>query len=219
MLVLLSQLGPLNGPKPVKRVCLATSGKDAAWNQLTTFVEISVNCAGCGHAAFGRRSEPAAYLFDFLFGQVTSAPAHQYSVLVIHGYSPFIFGSVARAQNASKEVFTAEGLYIGAAFAVESISIRAGVSRSWGGAKGCGTYSSTDVLDFLLAQGTSASAKQYSIQVIHLLSPFVILGLSMAHVFAKELSAAPGAAEMFNSRTRQRVDLHPEKESWCRGRK
>jgi hypothetical protein len=187
MLVLLSQLGPLNGPSTVKRVCSATSGKDAAWNQLTTFVEISVNCAGCGHAAFGRRSEPAAYLLHFLFGQVTSAPAHQYSVLVIHGYSPFIFGSVARAQNASKEVFTAEGLYIGAAFAVESISIRAGVSRSWGGAKGCGTYSSTDVLDFLLAQGTSASAEQYSIQVIHLLSPFVILGLSMAHAFAKEL--------------------------------
>jgi len=76
MLVLLSQLGPLNGPKPVKRVRLATSGKDAAWDRLTAFVEISVNCAGCGHAAFGRRSEPAAYLFDFLFGQVTSAPAH-----------------------------------------------------------------------------------------------------------------------------------------------
>jgi len=84
MLVLLSQLGPLNGPKPVKRVCLATSGKDAAWDWLTAFVEISVNFSGCGHAAFGRRPEPTAYLFDFLFGQVTSAPAHQYSVLVIH---------------------------------------------------------------------------------------------------------------------------------------
>jgi hypothetical protein len=58
-------------------------------------------------------------------------------------------------------------LYIGAAFAEESISVRAGISRSRGGAKGCGTYSSTDVLDFLLTQGTSASAKQYPVQVIH----------------------------------------------------
>lgn len=74
-----------------------------------------------------------------------------------------------------------EWLYIGPALAVKSISVQAAVFRSRGGAKGCGTYSSTYVLDFLLAQGTSASAKQYSIQVIHVLSPFVILGPSMAH--------------------------------------
>jgi hypothetical protein len=30
------------------------------------------------------------------------------------------------------------------------------------------------VLDFLLTQGTSASAKQYSVLVIHIFSPFVI---------------------------------------------
>jgi hypothetical protein len=71
-----------------------------------------------------------------------------------------------------KEVFTREWLYIGAALAVESISVCAGASRSRGGAKSCGTYSSTDVLDFLLTQGTSASAKQYSVQVIHIFVSF-----------------------------------------------
>jgi len=42
----------------------------------TAFVEISVNFAGRGHAAFGRRPETAAYLFHFLFRQVASASAH-----------------------------------------------------------------------------------------------------------------------------------------------
>jgi hypothetical protein len=47
-------------------------------------VEISIDGAGCGHATFGRRPEPAAYLLDFLLSHVTSAPANQYSVLIIH---------------------------------------------------------------------------------------------------------------------------------------
>ena len=86
-------------------------------------------------------------------------------------------------------------LYIGAALAVESISVRSGISRSRGGAKGRGTYSSTDVLDFLLTQGASASAKQNSVQVIHTFISFRDFGPIDGPSFAKELSAAPGAAE------------------------
>jgi hypothetical protein len=74
-------------------------------------------------------------------------------------------GSVGRAQSYSREVFTADWLYVGATFAHESISVR--TIRRRGGAKGRGTYSATDELDFLLTQGTSAPAKQYSVLVIH----------------------------------------------------
>src|SRR6478672_8445773 len=91
---------------------------------------------------------------------------------MVHVFSFHHFGSVERAQAGQKKSSRRDWLYIGAALAHESISVRAGVFRSRGGAKGCGTYSSTYVLDFLLSQGTSASAKQYSVQVIHIFISF-----------------------------------------------
>jgi hypothetical protein len=92
------------------------------------------------------------------------------------------FGSVKRAQALQKKSQRRESLYIGAAFAIESISVRAGVSRIRGGAKGCGPYSSANVLYFLLTQGASASAKQYPVQVIHifLLSSFWVRARSIS---------------------------------------
>jgi hypothetical protein len=51
------------------------------------------------------------------------------------------------------------------------------------------------VLDFLLTQGTSASAKQYSVQIIHTFISFRDFGPINGHSFAKERSAALGAAE------------------------
>jgi hypothetical protein len=52
------------------------------------------------------------------------------------------------------------------------------------------------VLDFLLTQGTSASAKQNSVEVIHTFISFRDFGPpSMAQAWQKELWAAPGAAE------------------------
>jgi hypothetical protein len=182
-------------------------------------VEISIDFAGRSHTAFGRRLEAAAYLLDFLASQITSASANQYSVLIIHALSPFIIGSGERAQARQKEVFTRDWLYIGAALAEESISVRAGIRLSRCGAKGCGTYSSTDVLDFLLSQGTSASAKQYSVLVIHILSPFVVGSVARAQALQESLLPRSGTAERVNSRPHRRVDLHPEKESWCRARK
>jgi hypothetical protein len=65
------------------------AGKDAAENRSTALVEISVDGAGRSHAAFGRRPKAAAYLLDFLASQITSAPASQHSVLVIHGVFSF----------------------------------------------------------------------------------------------------------------------------------
>jgi hypothetical protein len=94
-------LGPLSGPNLFKRV--GGAGKDAAWSRLTAFVEISIDGAGCCHAAFCRRPEPAAYLLDFLLSHVTGAPANQYSVLVIHVFSPFVIGSVERARVRQKK--------------------------------------------------------------------------------------------------------------------
>jgi hypothetical protein len=165
-------------------------------------VEISIDGAGCSHAAFGRRPEPAAYLLDFLLSHVTSAPANQYSVLIIHAYSPFVVGPVERARVRQKKFLRREWLYVGAAFAVESVAVRAGVFRSRGGAKGCGTYSSTDVLDFLLTQGTSALAKQYSVQVIHASISFRDFGPIDGPSFAKQRWAA-----LTRSRTRLTTDL------------
>src|SRR5215469_10850796 len=105
-----------------------------------------------------------------MFRQVTSAPASQHSVLIIHAFSPFIIGAVKWALARQKKSAPRDWLYIRAALAEESISVQAGISPSRCGAKGCGTYSSTDVLDFLLTQGASASTKQYSVLVIHIFS-------------------------------------------------
>jgi hypothetical protein len=43
------------------------------------------------------------------------------------------------------------------------------------------------VLDFLLTQGTSTSAKQYSVLVIHVFSPFVIGLVAQAHAPRKSV--------------------------------
>jgi len=68
-------------------------------------VEISIDGAGRGHAAFGRRPEAAAYLLDFLASQITSAPSNQHSVLIIHsGFSFHHFGAVERAQALKKSL-------------------------------------------------------------------------------------------------------------------
>ena len=75
--------------KLFKESLLGGAGKGRCLNHSTAFVEIAVKGAGCSKAAFGRRPEPAAYLVDFLLVQVTSAPASQHSVLIIHGVSPF----------------------------------------------------------------------------------------------------------------------------------
>jgi len=77
MFFLLSSLGPLSRPKALQESCSAAPDKDAALESgSTALVEISINGAGRSHAAFGRRPEAAAYLLDFLFRQVTSAPAN-----------------------------------------------------------------------------------------------------------------------------------------------
>ena len=65
-------------------------------------MEISIDFAGRGHAAFGRRPEAAAYLLDFLTGQITSAFSSQHSVLIIHGVSPFIIGGPLNGPGSSK---------------------------------------------------------------------------------------------------------------------
>jgi hypothetical protein len=125
---------------------------------------ISVKSAGSSQGACGQRPQPTGDHRDFLIVQVASAPAEQYSVLIIHAFSFHHFGSVERAQALQKEV-SPDGLYVGAAFAHESISVRA--ARGRGGTKGGGTYSAIDEFDFLLTQGTSAPAKQYSVLIIH----------------------------------------------------
>ena len=65
------------------------AGKTPHGIDLTAFVEVSVDSAGCSHAAFGRGPEPAAYLLDFLLIQFTSTLANQYSALVIHTFFSF----------------------------------------------------------------------------------------------------------------------------------
>jgi hypothetical protein len=50
----------------------------------------TVEYAYGNQSACGQRSEPAAYLLDFLLIQVTSTLANQYSVLFIHVFSPFV---------------------------------------------------------------------------------------------------------------------------------
>jgi hypothetical protein len=58
----------------------------------------AVEYAYRNQSACGQRPEPAAYLFNFLLIQITSAMANQYPVPVIHVFSPFVIGPVERAQ-------------------------------------------------------------------------------------------------------------------------
>jgi hypothetical protein len=51
-------------------------------------------------------------------------------------FSPFVLGSVERPQARQKKFFPAERLYIGAALAVEGVSVQVGIRRTGGGAKG-----------------------------------------------------------------------------------
>src|SRR5215831_9920330 len=107
-------------------------------------------------------------------------------------------------------------LYIGAALAEESISVQVGIRPSRCGAEGCCTYSSTDVLDFLLTQGTSAPAKQYSVLVIHIFLLLLIGPVARPQTLQESSRPRSSSAEPVNSRPHRRVDLHPAKESWCR---
>jgi hypothetical protein len=124
----------------------------------------AVEYAYRNQGACGQRPEPAAYLHDFLLIQVTSTLANQYSVLVIHAFSPFVIGSVERAQALQKR----KRLMILAALAEEGISVKsAGCSQ---GACGQRRDSTGYHGDFLLIQITSTLAEQYSVLVIHVVS-------------------------------------------------
>jgi len=120
-------IGPVERTQSLQESWFGGAGNDAAGNRSAALVEISIDCAGSSHAAFGRCPEAAAYLLDLLLSHVTSAPAGQHSILVIHAFSPFIIGSGERALARQKEVFTRDWLYIGAALAHESISVQAAV--------------------------------------------------------------------------------------------
>src|SRR5215471_3564552 len=85
-------------------------------------------------------------------------------------------GPLERTLARQKEVFTRDWLYVGAALAHESISVQVAIRLSRCGAKGCGMYSSTHELDFLLSHVSSATAKQYSVLVIHGVFSFHQLG-------------------------------------------
>jgi len=89
---------PVERAQPLQESWFGGAGKDAARSRSAALVEISIDFAGRSHGAFGRRLEAAAYLLDFLARQITSAPAGQHSVLVIHAFSPFIIGSGERDQ-------------------------------------------------------------------------------------------------------------------------
>jgi hypothetical protein len=108
-------VGSVERAQSLQESLFSGAGKDAAGNWSTALVEIAVDSAGGSHAAFGCRPEPAAHLLDFLFSHVTSASAYQYSVLIIHVFSPFIIWSPLHGL---------ERLYIGAALAVEGVSVQ-----------------------------------------------------------------------------------------------
>jgi hypothetical protein len=118
---------------------------------------ISVEGAGWSHAAFGRSPEPAGYPLDFVLAQVTSARSSQHSVLIIHGVSPFIIGSVERARDRQKKSSRQERLLVrAAALAVEDITVEsAGCSQ---GACGQRPEPTGHHRDFMLIQITSALA-------------------------------------------------------------
>jgi hypothetical protein len=102
MLVLLSSLGPFKRAQALQKG-FGWWGQGPAWNRSTAFVQISIDGAGCSQAAFCRRPESAAYLLDFIFGQVTGASTNQYSVLVIHFISPFVIGPIVWAMALQKK--------------------------------------------------------------------------------------------------------------------
>ena len=97
--------------------------------------------------------------------------------------SPFIIGSVERAR-AMKLALADEHVAV-------SLALR--IDRAECG----GTKSSTHALHFLGTQITSASANQYSVQVIHVLSPFVVGRLSRLKVLQERVCfrVRSGAAE------------------------
>jgi len=92
-------IGPVEHAQSLQESWFGGAAKDATWNRSTAFVEISIKGAGRSQGAFGRRPETAAYLLDFLLIQVTSTPAGQYSVLIIHVFLLGLLGSVERART------------------------------------------------------------------------------------------------------------------------
>jgi hypothetical protein len=197
---LLAALGPLKRAQALtKTVRPRSSAAERVLTAELANVLISIRMRSVG--AEGESSKSSIDDFGFCGRQFASTPANQYPVLVVHIFLLSSIGSVGAAQTRQKKSSRRKRLYICAALAVKSISVRAGVIRSRGGAKGCCTYSSTDVLNFLLTQGTSASAKQYSVQVMHTFISFRDFGLIDSTSFAKELFGCAG-------RIRKRLTAH-----------
>jgi len=118
---------------------------------------ISIKSAGCSQGACGQRRDSTGYHGDFMLIQITSTLANQYSVLVIHAFSPFVIVPVERAQALQEKSSRQKRLLIGtAALAVESISVEgAGWSHA---AFGRGPQSAGYLHDFVLVQVTRAPA-------------------------------------------------------------
>jgi hypothetical protein len=127
--------------------------------------------ADCNQGARGQRPEPAAYLHNFVLIQITSTLANQYSVLIIHVFSPFVIAPVQRAQSRQKKSLRRECLYVAAALAVGISVGGAGESQ---GAFGRSPEAAGYLHYFVFVQVTSALASQHSVLIIHtfLLSSF-----------------------------------------------
>ena len=141
---------------------------------------LRVDRAECG----GTKS--STHALHFLSTQVTSAPANQYSVQVIHVLSPFVVGPVEPAQSSAREslfsgAFRRSRKRLTAHLADVLISIR----RRRIGAARKSNKASVDHLGFRGRQLASAPANQYSVLVFHvfLLSPLRPLKQSSSRDF------------------------------------
>lgn len=127
-----------------------------------------------------------------MFRQVTSAPAHQYSVLVIHAFSPFIIGSVERTGSRQESLFGCierSRTRLAAEFANMLVSVR----RRSGGAEGKSSKSCIYDFRFCRCQFASTPANQHSVLVIHIY-PFIIwVRWSGPKAFQREIFRRPDA--------------------------
>jgi hypothetical protein len=108
------------------------------------------------YSAKGFRMQPSTHVLDFLHTQLTSTWRIN-TLCWLFMSSPFVIGSVERAQARQKKSFPREWLLIGAAaLAVEGISIEsAGCCH---GACGQRSEPAAYLHDFVLSQITSALA-------------------------------------------------------------
>jgi hypothetical protein len=109
--------------------------------------------------------------------------------VVIHVFSPFIILGPLSEPKLLKNLHDRTAIDRGCRTRVECIAVRTSLSRSRSGTKGCRAYSSGHVLDFLLTQGTGASAKQYSVRITHIFS-LVIGPAARAQALQEICSAA-----------------------------